>query len=674
MTTTPTMDASGSLAVDERQRDADAQLRRTSPSHTSYERPPLVVVAAGIVAFVLVEVLAWFLLRSQGVSVTGDSPNYIIAAEALAHLHLDPVPYYRHDLVTHGVFAWAPGATIQSSGAQIYPGPHGPMPAHGIGLSVLMAPAILVAKEAGALLWVMVLMAAGLAFVHQRVSQVAGLGRRAQVILALAMGPPALVLASTQVYPDLLAGVLAACAFVELAYVERRRRMGPLSVVILTIVLVTLPWLEIKNVTLVAIGLLALLVIWLRIRTGLLPLGIVVGAAVASGGLLVAFNEYFYAHAVGLPESPERITATAILHMAALVLDRHQGLFVQVPTVLLGILGLWFARRTAPVSAVASLVGAAAIIGVNGAYQSQNWTGGVSLAGRFEWTAAPILLGWSAFLLRAIPRRRLLPLGATVLALWVWQAVPLVLADHTYFNATFSPFLPWDPRLYPGWWPGVNGLLPVFVDVSANRGTFVVHVLAEVVVLVGAGALLVAATRKRLTLRRVATVVVGTGAATAVLAAEVVALVPTAPISWAGATLGSPWTAATTGRYVAPLPLLEVGQGTYELQAVTVGGAPVKGRSGAHLFAMLGTASRGRWAGWLTLRHPTDAALLRYLPPRFATSRTIAKATVASGSAASRTVSMRFTVTQPQELLVAVSVPSGVALSLSRLTLTQVTP
>ena len=46
--------------------------------------------------------------------------------------------------------------------------------------------------------------------------------------------------------------------------------------------------------------------------------------------------------------------------------------------------------------------------------------------------------------------------------LWLLQSFPVLLGDHTYFNATIDPFTVWDPTLYPGWWGPLDQLVPTF--------------------------------------------------------------------------------------------------------------------------------------------------------------------------------------------------------------------
>src|SRR5580704_18256922 len=77
-------------------------------------RWPALVVA--VAAIVMAEILAWFLLRSQGYVITGDSPHYLIAAQALDHLSVHVLPQYRTDLASHYIFAWPQGATLSSIG------------------------------------------------------------------------------------------------------------------------------------------------------------------------------------------------------------------------------------------------------------------------------------------------------------------------------------------------------------------------------------------------------------------------------------------------------------------------------------------------------------------------------------------------------------------------------
>src|SRR5271166_6293226 len=85
-------------------------------------------VSVAIVSVVLVEIVVWFLVRSQGIDITGDSPSYLIMARALGHLTINPLPAYASDMASHAIYHWPPGVTVATTGAaHVYlSGLHGP--------------------------------------------------------------------------------------------------------------------------------------------------------------------------------------------------------------------------------------------------------------------------------------------------------------------------------------------------------------------------------------------------------------------------------------------------------------------------------------------------------------------------------------------------------------------
>ena len=223
-----------------------------------------------VVAIVVGEIFTWFLLRSQGTLISGDSPHYLIAAETLSHLSVHVLPQFRADLMSHYIYAWPKGATLATMGAHAYSGPHGVIFAQGIGVPALLAPFIAVGGVPLALVGFFTVNAIGFVFIHQRASGLADLGRNGQIVFALALACPALWLAGTQVYPDLISGIFFACGLLEMALVERSGTCRRSSVAIMAVALAVPPWFQIKNfsVDVAAIAGLLVLVYLRRLQAG----------------------------------------------------------------------------------------------------------------------------------------------------------------------------------------------------------------------------------------------------------------------------------------------------------------------------------------------------------------------------------------------------------------------
>ncbi|HEY1831222.1 MAG TPA: hypothetical protein VGG38_13375 [Acidimicrobiales bacterium] len=572
----------------------------------------------GAVLITVGEGLTWLLLRSQGNDLGGDQAHYLIASRAVSHGSVHPLPQYARDFATHFIYRWPPGAALTNHAiVQTYPGPHGSVFAHGLGLPILLAPFMAIGSVPLALLGMFAITAFGMAFVHQRASLLADLSLRAEVVFALALAGPAMWLASTQVYPDFMSGVFLAVALVEIGWIERRSYISGVNAVAIVISLIVEPWLQVKNLGPALCCVVALGYLWRRVPTQrrlLLSMAVLV---LVGWVVLAVYNQYYFSNLLGLPQPDPTFDLTSLSRIVALVFDRHQGLLVQMPTVLLGLVGIWLCRRRVPLTAGVSFVAALLIILINGTYTSGVPFGGTDLAGRFQWTALPVLLLWSAFTIGALDRhrRRLYGLAGVIALLWLAQGIPILMGDHVYVNSMIAPFAPWDPTLYPGWWPFIGQWLPSLLPPGLHLASTWTHLLAEllgvfaVIGLIGLLARNQKIDRRALVSIPLALVI----AAVIVLAVGPTRTQPTTSLSWSGAEVGgAPWSATQQPITTAPIELADVGPGTYRL-TIHYAALLSTGLSSATLMAT--PTQHVVVAGWFTPHHPTDAALLQVTAP-----------------------------------------------------------
>jgi hypothetical protein len=625
------------------------------------------------VLVVLGQGLTWLLLRSQGNDLGGDQVHYLIAGQALSHLSLHPLPEYQRDFMTRFIYNWAPGASVSNHAiVQTYPGPHGSVFAHGLGLPLLLSPFLAIGSVPLALLGLFTLNALGLVLLHQRASSLADLGRQGQLVFALVMAAPALWLASTQVYPDFVSGVLLAVTLVEIAHSERDRHLSVCSAAVVAAALAFVPWLQIKNLAPALCCVVALGALALRQHTqrqAYLTVGIVV---LAGWGLLALYDQYYFANLVGLPQPSPTFTLTTASRTLALLFDSHQGLVVQTPTVMLGVVGLWLARRTVPWAAGAAAVASIAMLVINGTYTSAVPFGGTALAGRFEWTVAPMLLAWAPFCLatRQARARRLLGLSVVVAALWLAQGFPILRGDHVYVNSMFAPFAPWDPGLYPGWWPVVGRFLPDFLAPGLHLASTWTHLVVELLV-AGAAAWLLLQWGRPEPLRVDRRLAVPAGfllAAAILLAAGPTRTAPVAPLTYSGPAVGAPWSGGTLPNNSPLVELSDVGPGTY---TVTVPYAAAPGSHAALATLNATPERRPIVSGWFTPRHPTDAAALRVTPAPLELGIGPTVHTTLSGRPGHRVATLTIEVTDQSVLSFFVTVQAHSSFDTSGLTLTK---
>ena len=629
-------------------------------------------LALAVVDIVIVEILTWFLLRSQGTLISGDSPHYLIAAETLRHLSVHVLPQYRADLVSHYIYAWPKGATLTTIGVHAFTGPHGAIFAQGIGVPVLLAPFIALGGVPLALVGFFAVNAIGFVFIHQRASGLANLGRNGQLVFALALACPALFLAATQVYPDLISGIFFACGLIEMALVERSGTCRWTSVAFIAVALAVPPWFQIKNFSVDVVAILGLLALLYLRRIELVPALVVVGVVIVSFALLVLYNQYYFGHLLGFPQPSPNLGTRGIKDTLALVFDRDQGFLVQCPTVLFGLLGLWYSRRKTQVTSVVLLLGAAAILVINGTQPITTAFGGTALAGRFQWTVLPMLLAWSPFYLKRLEayRQRLAATGIVVAVLWVVQGVPILIGDHSYFNATFAPFAPWDPSLYPGWWDWINSALP---SVVPTVGRVVAEELLFEVVLVAAVVWLLARLVNPRPLEVARGLVVGTAALVVIVVVGLVVPagpLPAAPLTWSGQTLGGPWETGATRIRTAPLTLANLGTGTYEV-TLTESVDSASGRPSRMSF-LTTPGRRIVVSDWFSLGHPTTMANLVVTPAALDVAQGHVSTLVLTPTTSTRQTTLEFSTAAASAFSVSVAVSPHSTLDVTSLELQKI--
>jgi hypothetical protein len=537
--------------------------RARAPRRSYWTASRVAWVLVAWVAAVLAALGVYFFARSKGAGLSGDEPHYLVVAKALSHFSPNVEWAYRLDIRTHQFFNWPAGSTPTSLG-HIWMGPHGPISIHDLGLPLLLMPFVAVGGLYLGLAGFFAIEAAGLIFIFLRASWLAGLTTRARVVFALALAGPALWLAVIQVYPDLLSGILLGAAIVELGIIERHGRLTRTSLWVIGIAGVLVPWLHVKNILLAALTCAALAAVAVRHRLPPRPLA-VVGTVVALSWLLLAgYNLRYFGHLLGLPQPNPRPSRAGVAQTLGLLFDRQQGLIVQLPTVALGLIGLWLARRKLPISVIATFVLALALLLLNGSYVSVPY-GGAAFAGRFQWALIPLLMAWTPLALRRIDRSpvRISVLGVTIAALWIVQAVPILAGRHVYFAADY-PAQPWDPASYPGWWSGFNVLLPVFTSPRRVLGNPWFGVLIEVALVAVVGLVIVRLCRRR----PISRLPIGAGIGVAAVVLIVLALVvprplPARPLTFSGTDLGTPLATSSQGSNGPAVALQGIGSGAY---------------------------------------------------------------------------------------------------------------
>lgn len=315
---------------------------------------------------------------------TGDEPMYLLAAESLVD---DFDPDLKNNLQKLGSQA------VRNYESLRVVRPHGWFSVHSLGLPALISLPWALCGALGARLAIALCCGLTAPLLYQVISEVWP-NRHGALLLALAfaLGMP-LAHAASQIYPDLPAGILllflvgrVLTAKIEAATIGWRDLPASAA-------LAFLPWLHIKYAApaLVVFGWQALAGGWKRSSLNAVALG-------ASLALLGWYNWYAFGKPSGPYEGSTALVAglNGFIVFMGLHFDQAQGMFLQQPLWLLGLVGLAPMWRSSPRTCVCWLLLYLASIVPNALHP--NWYGGGSFIGRFGATA---VLLWSVPLAHA---------------------------------------------------------------------------------------------------------------------------------------------------------------------------------------------------------------------------------------------------------------------------------
>ena len=412
---------------------------------------PALAAVAGLMG---ASVAALALVRHQGIRINGDEPQYLVEAESIARdFTLNSNPGYVY-IITHHIiypFTQKPGPNVAGEIGQAVLEHHLYLPIHSIGLSVLLAVPVLGGPNVVVPAFMLMLAALAVGIVHL-VGLVAGVSSPWRFALAGVFLAPTYVLATTQIYPDLMTGMIIGIVVFLVALFELRKGCTTAQIVTGGILLAVLPWLAQKNIPMTFLLVIVLVVAHRRTMMAARELALLAIPALASLLGVVAFNLWAFGHPLGIKNPIALSGVETWTRSAALLFDRRSGILIQLPIILLGLAAMWAWRRRIPLVVVATIVIAFAVIYGNGT-EPGSQTGG-SFAGRYAWPLVPVLLGFSALYLIDLwrVRRAVVPLVVGLgVVLSVIESVPVVLNEHLYYSQ-----VPWDPISYRGWWGGLD--------------------------------------------------------------------------------------------------------------------------------------------------------------------------------------------------------------------------
>jgi hypothetical protein len=398
--------------------------------------------------------LALILIRHQGMKINGDEPHYLVEAESIGRFFtLNMSPGYSYIINHHIIYPFVakPGPKVAAALGNSYLSHGLYLPIRSIGVSVLLAVPVLAGLKVAEAAWALMLAALAVGVIHL-VSLLAGARSPRRFLAAGVFLCPVFVLATTQIYPDLMTGMILAVAVLLLAMLEVGRQCTRAQLVTGGVLLAVMPWLAEKNIPLTVLILVFLVVAQRRAIMSLRQFVVLAGPAAVSVVAAVGFNMWAYGQPLGIKNPVALVGPETLTRAMVLMFDRRSGILIQLPIILLGMAALWTWRHRMPLTVVAAVVVAAAAIYGN-ATEAFSQTGG-SFSGRYQWPVVPLGLALAALYLFELwkVRRKAVPVVVGIgVVLSVIQSVPVLLSEHLYYSQ-----VPWDPMAYGGWWGGLD--------------------------------------------------------------------------------------------------------------------------------------------------------------------------------------------------------------------------
>ncbi len=434
-----------------------------------------------------------FFWQSKGINiVTGDEPHYLVMSSGIVKQgSLEQTEPYREEFKTREIYkhGLAPeDAQPSPENTHAVLGPNGLFNVHNIGLPILLTIPFLLGGIVGAKLS-MVFFGSLVVIVAWKFSSHFSENKihRLWAVIAATISLP-LIPASNQIYPDILAGLIALTGLYWFFTLHERRPAGLETLLAATVVF--LPWLQIKfSATCVVLVLSISSRIYLQSKDlkRIIRILIIAGASCFA---LMAYNYYAFGKVSG-PYQPGalELSKTSLMVLLGLHFDQNQGFILQNPVNLIGILAIgWMYRLNRTLSIVWALVFLSLIV-PNALHP--NWYGGGSFSGRFQWAATlafiiPTIYGL-IFIAKSKEKtfKAIIACGA-LLQLYFFYQYAISGANlynkgaGTWFDAYsifYYPFYGWLPMLYDSSW--AYGYLPNYSWMLLIGGLLLVGFLGK---------------------------------------------------------------------------------------------------------------------------------------------------------------------------------------------------
>ena len=326
-------------------------------------------------------------------TITGDEPHYLVMASGMVKQGvLEQTLPYQAEFKSREIFK--PGlapedAAPSPANTHAVQGPRGLFNVHNIGLPLLLALPYLGFGIIGAKIFLVLLSSLILLTTWKITGLLSSDSKhRYWATLGACISLP-LIPAAGQIYPDILAGLLALTGLYWFMTADKERCVT--QELAMASALAFMPWLQIKLAATCALIFAAVLLkkfLASRNYRKVLPILFI---GFISCIALACYNYYAFGKVSGPYQSDAiEISRTAVMVLFGLVLDQNQGFLFQNPIYFIGLIAIGSLYRDNKPFTILWALTFLSLIVPNAMHHA--WYGGGSFSGRFEWSATIVFL------------------------------------------------------------------------------------------------------------------------------------------------------------------------------------------------------------------------------------------------------------------------------------------
>ncbi len=340
-------------------------------------------------------------------NVTGDEPHYLVMANGISkYFSFEQTNPYIEEFINRDIYHLGlipegqdPIPTPQNTHAIM--GPNGLFNVHNVGLPLLLAIPYMILGVQGCKVFMILNGAFILYFIWKIISLfISNENLKFLAVLPLSISNP-LVFASNQIYPELVSATISLIGIYWLV-LNIKNHTSEKNIDFLTFLSISfLPWLHIKYSITLIILLFFMLITLNKNNSTFHRYFHLITPPIISCLLLLSYNYYAFGNISGpynqwtVYGSNIQFSFKSLTVFFGLLFDQEQGIFLQNPINILGLISIGLLYRNNKVICMSIGLVSLSSIFINSIHPA--WYGGYSLIGRFGWTGGIIFMIYTAY-------------------------------------------------------------------------------------------------------------------------------------------------------------------------------------------------------------------------------------------------------------------------------------